>query len=285
MIKDFLIDTFICSKRIRIFAGLRHCNFFSNRNHFLAFWVLLIWWGVFRHPKKLSVQFISLTSYLSNSFSMEMSWSSRPGLENNVSQRMVCVYLNHSCYVQFVVLLWSVPGTAQKMKFSIKDFLSKGDHIRSLLRIWSHSLKKSFMENLIFCAVWMYFIFIVKDDRLIKASQDIWLVYLASKLSHVRIECGNTWPLALIFWHFVETQYDYIDHAFLAFSQNVPCVFIRVILIIAVILFTEFKAWAQYLVFIKTAGLVLFSLLITSVIANHKRGLLQRITNWFKIWQ
>ena len=89
---------------------------------------------------------------------------------------MVCVYLNHSCYVQFVVLLWSVPGTAQKMKFSIKDFFSKGDHIRSLLRIWSHSLKKSFMENLIFCAVWMYFIFILKDDRLIKASQDIWLV-------------------------------------------------------------------------------------------------------------
>ena len=78
--------------------------------------------------------------------------------------------------------------------------------------------------------------------------------YLASKLSHMRIECVNTWPLAHIFWHFAEIQHDYIDHAFLAFSQNVPWVFIRVILIIAVILFTEFKAWAQYLVFIKTAG-------------------------------
>ena len=32
--------------------------------------------------------------------------------------------------------------TAQKMKFSIKDFFSKCDQIRSFLRIWSHLLKK-----------------------------------------------------------------------------------------------------------------------------------------------
>ena len=42
---------------------------------------------------------------------------------------------------------------AQKMKFSIKDFLSKCDEIRRFLRIWSHLLKKSLMENFIFCAV------------------------------------------------------------------------------------------------------------------------------------
>ena len=44
-------------------------------------------------------------------------------------------------------------STAQKMKFSIKDFLSKCDQIRSFLRIWSHLLKKFFTENFIFCAV------------------------------------------------------------------------------------------------------------------------------------
>ena len=38
--------------------------------------------------------------------------------------------------------------TAQKMKFSIKDFFSKCDQIRSLLRIWSNLLKKSLMENI-----------------------------------------------------------------------------------------------------------------------------------------
>ena len=42
---------------------------------------------------------------------------------------------------------------AQKMKFSITDFFSKCDQIRSFLRIWSHLLKKSVMENFIFCAV------------------------------------------------------------------------------------------------------------------------------------
>ena len=34
-------------------------------------------------------------------------------------------------------------NTAQKMKFSIKDFVSKCDQIRRFLRIWSHLLKKS----------------------------------------------------------------------------------------------------------------------------------------------
>ena len=41
----------------------------------------------------------------------------------------------------------SLVNTAQKMKFSINDFFSKCD------RIWSHLLKKSIMENFIFCVV------------------------------------------------------------------------------------------------------------------------------------
>ena len=39
------------------------------------------------------------------------------------------------------------------MKFSIKDFFGKCGQIRSFLRIWSHLLKKSLMENFIFRAV------------------------------------------------------------------------------------------------------------------------------------
>ena len=39
------------------------------------------------------------------------------------------------------------------MKFSIKDFSSKCDQIRSALRIWSYLLEKSLMENFVFCAV------------------------------------------------------------------------------------------------------------------------------------
>ena len=40
------------------------------------------------------------------------------------------------------------------MKFSIKDFFSKCDQIRSLLRIWSHLLKKPLMENFVLCVVY-----------------------------------------------------------------------------------------------------------------------------------
>ena len=61
-----------------------------------------------------------------------------------------------------IIILWqmcsvtqSLHGliTAQKIKLSITDFFSKCDQIRSLLQIWSHLLKKSVMENFIFCAV------------------------------------------------------------------------------------------------------------------------------------
>ena len=46
-----------------------------------------------------------------------------------------------------------VDFTSQKMKFSIKGFFGKCDQIRRKLQIWSHSPKKSIMENFIFCAV------------------------------------------------------------------------------------------------------------------------------------
>ena len=39
------------------------------------------------------------------------------------------------------------------MKFSINDFFNKCDQIRSFLWIWPRLLKKSLMENFIFCAV------------------------------------------------------------------------------------------------------------------------------------
>ena len=60
------------------------------------------------------------------------------------------------------VQLTSISDTAQKLKFSIKDFSGKCDQIRRKLWIWSHLLEKSLMENLIFCAVrllefWSYF--------------------------------------------------------------------------------------------------------------------------------
>ena len=48
--------------------------------------------------------------------------------------------------------------TAQKMKFSIKDFFSKCDQIRGKLLLWSYLVKKSSMENFIFCIVVDFFL-------------------------------------------------------------------------------------------------------------------------------
>ena len=55
--------------------------------------------------------------------------------------------------------------TAQKMKFFIKDFLSKCNQIHSFLRIWSHLRKKSLMENFIFCAVCAFYFEILQISQ------------------------------------------------------------------------------------------------------------------------
>ena len=62
----------------------------------------------------------------------------------------------------FTTLNMDIFNTAQKMKFSIKEFFSKCDQIRRKLRIWSHLLKKSLMENFIFCAVWKIWLLLYK---------------------------------------------------------------------------------------------------------------------------
>ena len=50
------------------------------------------------------------------------------------------------------------------MKFSIKDFFSKCDKIRNFLRIWSHLLKKSYMENFIFMQ-WLFYKDFYESDK------------------------------------------------------------------------------------------------------------------------
>ena len=47
----------------------------------------------------------------------------------------------------------SVIANAQKIIFFINDFYSMWDQTDSLLRIWSHLLKRSLMENVIFWAM------------------------------------------------------------------------------------------------------------------------------------
>ena len=65
----------------------------------------------------------------------------------------------------------------KKIKFSIQDFVSKCDQIRRNLRVWSHLLKKSLMENSIFCAVEQYqsqsYVFTLMENSARVIAQDM----------------------------------------------------------------------------------------------------------------
>ena len=68
-----------------------------------------------------------------------------------------CWNLFQSCkiivQISHVQLIMTEVPLHKKMKFFMKNFFSKCDQIRRLRGIWSHLLKKSLMENFIFCAV------------------------------------------------------------------------------------------------------------------------------------
>ena len=72
--------------------------------------------------------------------------------------------------------------TTQKMKFSITDFFST-------LQIWSHLLKKSVMENFIFCAV-LFFLKIKRGKPQLITKFILFLVILLNiNLTFLSSEC------------------------------------------------------------------------------------------------
>ena len=73
-----------------------------------------------------------------------------PCLYPDISSVAILKSCSRYCFISCNV---TVLHAAQKMKFSSKNFFSKCGQIRRKLRLWSHLLKKSLMENFIFCAV------------------------------------------------------------------------------------------------------------------------------------
>ena len=79
------------------------------------------------------------------------------------------------------------------MKFFIKDFLSKCDQMYRKLRIWSHFLKNSLMENFIFCAVFgikgpkkaMKYAFYVNVDVSMIHELLFYFIFIASDFIHL----------------------------------------------------------------------------------------------------
>ena len=67
------------------------------------------------------------------------------------------------------------------MTFSIKDFFSKCDQIRSFLLIWSHLLKKSLMENFIFfCSISIYWLKTYDVEKIQPAANSEQIIKLVS---------------------------------------------------------------------------------------------------------
>ena len=75
----------------------------------------------------------------------------RQYLKNYEYDYTTCCLLGYSCFKEGYNFFCR--RLHKKMKFPIQDFCSKCNQICSFPRIWTHLLKKSLMENLIFCAV------------------------------------------------------------------------------------------------------------------------------------
>ena len=86
--------------------------------------------------------------------------------QQNVKERwfLGCCYTSVNCCPSDNI---TIVFTAQKMKFSIKDFFSKYDQICRKLRIWSHLLKKSLTENFIFCAMFCKNITLISSKHIV----------------------------------------------------------------------------------------------------------------------
>ena len=104
--------------------------------------------------------------------------------------------------------------TAQKMKFSIKNFFSKWDQIRRKLRISSYLRKKSLKENFIFC--------VVKRDRY--RMQVTCVLY--SKLTEAAQAMG--WTKSPYEWISDQAKSKWVMFLLendLGFSDEISCVF------------------------------------------------------------
>ena len=106
------------------------------------------------------------------------------------------------------------------MKLSIKDFYRKCEQIRRKLRICSHLLKKSIMENLMFCAVvWENVTEVVRDSKWCLNSREFskWWERVCSLLqlytNDIKGILKYLWNLRNTLWIFV----------FFLFLQHIIC--------------------------------------------------------------
>ena len=103
-----------------------------------VWWLLLLIWPYTQTNHKQVQEHLSVAGY---------TWRH----PNKRSSLKCCFHLVDI----FMQKLQDYTNTAQKMKFSIKDFFNKCDQTRRKLRIWSQLLMKSLTKNFIFCGVYI----------------------------------------------------------------------------------------------------------------------------------
>ena len=94
------------------------------------------------------IKVADLDKYEDSGYGIEFDCTSRFFISQMVNSVRVLLFLLRTKVHQRIMLIEK--ALHKKMKFSINDFFSKCDQIRSKLRIWSYLLKKSLMENFIF---------------------------------------------------------------------------------------------------------------------------------------
>ena len=134
------------------------------------------------------------------------------------------------------------------MKFSIKNFFSKCDQIRSFLQTWSHLLKKSLMENFTFCAVclanfaiffqnnwsrtraWLYFAYYI---IVIITQNIVFKIYLEccymQHCSSFNIPFSLMWPIVILLpWKHHNSFTSHTQHCIILFdfqlTNTVVCI-------------------------------------------------------------
>ena len=123
-----------------------HISFFGFFRSDLSRWEYR---NMFSSCSMLFLQQLKITGVVLTSYS---AWTWNPiAISGGVDTKLICydrwvLSKGHKNYVMDLCLMNSVPTTAQKMKFSIKDFFSKCDQIRKKLSILSHLFVSFFVS-------------------------------------------------------------------------------------------------------------------------------------------
>ena len=129
------ICIYVCGIHLQSIADLCH-------GYCVNFMVSLV---VIFNRGKINQNFLSFLFF-------NFSWCSK---ENNTTATLKHILsprkLSSSLTIALPIIVAHVQFTAQKVKYSVKDFFSNCDQIRRKLQTWSHLLKKSLKENFIFC--------------------------------------------------------------------------------------------------------------------------------------